>query len=149
MAQRALDGAESQACVNFDYDDIFRWHHRLSLVQMSPGVWAVASPDGELLLRDHSGRLVAALGRAAAFPVGLRGQACAFEGHRNEDIEAVDVRGLATAIRATAPAAPPGELDLQVSSDLERLVYRDAAGLALASHWVSSVSELGVSRNAG
>ena len=46
MAQRTLDVPEAQGCVNFDEDVNFRWHHRLLVVQLSPGVWVAATPDG-------------------------------------------------------------------------------------------------------
>ncbi|CAK0802318.1 unnamed protein product, partial [Prorocentrum cordatum] len=92
MAQRTLDVPEPQVCVNFDDSDIFRWHHRLLLVQLSPGVLVAASPDGEVLVLDLSGHLVYAFGELS-----------------DEDIEAlrVEARGLAVVMGVSAPTAPP------------------------------------------
>ena len=139
--------------VNFDDDANFRWHRRLLLVQLRPGVWMAASPDGEVLVLDLSGHLVVALRRASAFPARVRDQVYAFGDQSEGDIEAlrVEARGLAVAMGATAPTAAPGaiaprwivsdpgspefgkELDVHFVGDPQRLVTRDAAGLALLS----------------
>ncbi|CAK0870115.1 unnamed protein product [Prorocentrum cordatum] len=96
-------------------------------------------PIGGVLVLDLSEHLVVALRRASAFHA--------------KDIEAlwVDARGLAIVMGVSAPAAPPGataprwivsdpgspdfgkELDLQMSGNPERLVYRDAVGIAMVS----------------
>ncbi|CAK0788625.1 unnamed protein product [Prorocentrum cordatum] len=159
-AMRTLDVPEAQVCVNYDDDDNFRWHHRVLLEQLSPGIWVAATPDGEVLTLDLSKHLVVPLRRGSAFPVRVRGQVYAFGDQSDEDIEAlrVEARGLALVMGVSAPAGTAGgvvprwivsdpgspefgrELDLHLIGNPERLISRDAVGIAMLSEeegWVS------------
>ncbi|CAK0878561.1 unnamed protein product, partial [Prorocentrum cordatum] len=159
-AMRTLDVPEAQVCVNYDDDDNFRWHHRVLLEQLSPGVWVAATPDGEVLTLDLSKHLVVPLRRGSAFPVRVRGQVYAFGDQSDEDIEAlrVEARGLALVMGVSGPAGTAGgvvprwivsdpgspefgrELDLHLIGNPERLISRDAVGIAMLSEeegWVS------------
>ncbi|CAK0791021.1 unnamed protein product [Prorocentrum cordatum] len=153
------DGA-GQVCASYDDDENLRRHHRELLKQLCPGVWVPTTPDGEVLTLDLSKHLVGPLRRASPFPAWVRGQVYAFGDQSNEDIEALreEARGLALAMGVSAPAGAAGgvvprwivsdpgspefwrELDLHLIGNPERLISRDAVGIALLSEEEGRVS---------
>ncbi|CAK0792572.1 unnamed protein product [Prorocentrum cordatum] len=159
-AMHTPDAAEPQVCASYDDDENLRRHHRELLKQLCPGVWVPTTPDGEVLTLDLSKHLVGPLRRASPFPAWVRGQVYASGDQSNEDIEALrgEARGLALAMGVSAPAGAAGgvvprwivsdpgspefwrELDLHLIGSPERLISRDAVGIALLSEeegWVS------------
>ena len=87
----------TQVLVDYFDDANFSWHHRLLVVELSPGRWIVVTPDGDIEVLDLASHRVLPLIPGGSFPARAVGDAYVFGAISNEDIERYQRDSLALA----------------------------------------------------
>lgn len=155
-----LDTAHTQVLIDFFEDQHYSWHHRLLIVELSPGRWAAVSPDLDVETVDLSGHRVLPLSRSSPFPARAQSDMYVFDEVSPSDMRRMEqeclqlARLLGVVGARLATAEPEGQrrvadtaspdFDVVVpSADMntaDRAVSRDDAGLVfrVASDGASS-----------
>lgn len=156
-----LNTAHTQVLIDFFEDQHYSWHHRLLVVELSPGRWASVTPDLDVETVDLSGHRVLPLARSSPFPARAQSDMYVFDEVSPADMRRVEqeclqlarLLGVVGARLATAEpeghwrvadTASPDFDVVVVSADMnnpDRAVTREDAGLVFrtasdgASSW--------------